>query len=76
MTDTNVLIFDGAVLEATREAKGWTASCLANKLGVSPSSVRMWERGLKRPRLGQVKKLCRLLGVSREQLQPQNGVSA
>lgn len=34
------------IIASLRKAKGWTQSCLAEKLGVSPQSVSKWECGV------------------------------
>jgi len=37
------------IIASLRKAKGWTQSCLAEKLGVSPQSVSKWECGIGYP---------------------------
>ena len=37
------------IIASLRKAKGWTQSCLAEKLGVSPQSVSKWECGVGYP---------------------------
>ena len=41
---------------------------LAKYLGVSPTSVNNWCRGLKSPRMDKVDKICELFGISRSDL--------
>lgn len=67
MTDVNTQVFNPDKLIEARLAKQWSASFLAVKMEVNRGTVSRWESGKQRPRLGQLKKLSKLLGVSREE---------
>ncbi len=47
-----------------REERGWTQLQLANKLGVTPSSIYKWEAGRNQPKVAQLRALARVFGVS------------
>ena len=47
-----------------REAAGLTQEQLAEKAGVARSTVTQWENGWSNPRMGMVRKLAGILGVS------------
>lgn len=68
MTDVNILVFNHDKLVSARLSKGWNAAFLAKKMNVSRGSVSRWESGQQRPRLGQLARLCKLLGVSKADL--------
>ena len=51
-----------------REAQGWTQLELANKLGVTPTTVYTWERGKFDPRASQLRKLAVAFGVSMDDI--------
>lgn len=53
-----------------RRAKGWTQAELAERVGVTPRTVRWWESGNRMPRLNQAAALARVLGVDLGVLQP------
>lgn len=75
MTDINTQAFNPNKLIAARLGRGWTASFLATKIGVNRATVSRWESGKQNPRLGQIRKISKLLGVSKEDL-TQAGVTA
>lgn len=47
-----------------RKERGYTQYSLAEAVGVSVDSIRRWENGKQEPRLGELKMLARVLGVS------------
>lgn len=51
-----------------REAKGYTQHTLAEKLGVSPAAVAMWETGERIPRASTLAKMAELFGCSMDDL--------
>ena len=53
-----------------REKAGLTQEAVAVELGVTDHTIRNWEKGRAEPRLTirQVKKLCRLLNCSLDEL--------
>src|SRR5579871_6625378 len=55
-------------LEQARKEAGYTQESLATKLAVSRETISMWERGLSAPHPIHIKKLCKLLGRSPEEL--------
>ena len=46
-----------------RQEHDWTQVELANRLGVTPSTVYNWERGNWEPRASQLRQLANLFGV-------------
>lgn len=51
-----------------REAAGLTQLELANALGVTPSTVYKWERGMNEPKASQLKGMALLFGVSMDEI--------
>jgi transcriptional regulator with XRE-family HTH domain len=51
-------------LAAARVNAGLTQVELASKMGVSPATVNMWERGKVQIKAAQLRKLCRIVGLS------------
>ncbi|HID30196.1 MAG TPA: XRE family transcriptional regulator [Desulfobacterales bacterium] len=51
-----------ALVRSIREKTGWTQEKLAQKVGVSFSTVNCWERGKRRPQPFLLKKLLELAG--------------
>lgn len=47
-----------------RQQKDWTQKQLGDKLGVSKTAVFYWEKGTREPDIKTIKELCRLFGVS------------
>ena len=52
-------------IKLLREKKDWTQQELADKLGVSKSSVSQWENGMKEPRMGMIQKIADLFNVTK-----------
>ena len=49
--------------------RAWlTQAELAEKVGVSHYAVSNWETGIKKPRMGHMRKLAEVLGVSPDQI--------
>ena len=53
----------GAIREA-REAKGWSQSKLGRRLGVTASTVQLWEAGQTSPKRSRWPKITAELGLS------------
>lgn len=49
---------------AARKAAGLTQKQLANKLNVSNNAISNWEKGVSRPDIDQLAKICEILNVS------------
>ena len=58
----------GVRLKALRMEKGYTQRTLAEKLGISPSAVGMYEQGRREPDNKTIIKLCRIFDVSGDYL--------
>lgn len=54
-----------------REERGWTQLELAGKLGVTPSSIYLWEAGKAMPRIPQFRKMAQAFGVSMDDILPE-----
>jgi transcriptional regulator with XRE-family HTH domain len=51
-----------------REERGWTQLELANRLGVTPSTIYNWERGRFDPRASQLRQLADAFGVKMDDI--------
>ena len=51
-----------------RKAKGMTQEELANQLGVSSQAVSKWENDISCPDISLLSKLCRVLGITADEL--------
>ncbi len=47
-----------------REARGWSQLELANRIGVTPSTVYNWERGRSEPSASTLRQIARTFEVS------------
>ena len=56
-------------IKEMREERGWTQLELANRLGVTPSTIYNWERGRFEPRLGQARDLAKALGIRIDEIE-------
>ena len=54
----------GARIAALRKSAGWNQGELAQRLGVSPSAVGMYEQGRREPGAALLVELSRLFGVT------------
>lgn len=54
----------GSNIERLRNQHDWTQEDLAQKVGVSRSTITQWENGWTRPRMGNVQLLAGVFGVS------------
>lgn len=75
MSDVNVAIFNSEKMTSARLAKGWTIRKLAKKMGTDAGSISRWESGERRPRLGTVRRLSKILDIDQQSL-TQAGVTA
>src|SRR5437588_526002 len=55
-------------LRRARETRGWTQEELAEKIGVNPVSISLWEHGLRSPSPEHSKALCDIFGINPEEL--------
>lgn len=55
-------------IQLLRRRQGWSQEQLAEKLGVSRQALSKWENGTATPDTANVMKLCRLFGVSADDL--------
>lgn len=58
----------GRFISQCRRAKGWTQSNLAEELGITDKAVSKWETGKSMPDLSLFLPLCRLLGITLNEL--------
>ena len=58
----------GQIINSTRQNKGMTQEEFASRLGVTPQAVSKWERGLGMPDIALVEGICRILGISANEL--------
>jgi len=56
-----------------RKEKGFTQEGLAEKLGVSSQAVSKWENDISCPDMGLLPPLCKLLGITTDELLTGNG---
>ena len=59
-----------------RNENDWTQEQLAEKIGVSRSTVTQWETGWSRPRMGAIEKLAATFGVSTSDMVNDSNVSS
>lgn len=55
-------------IKQLREARGWTQLALANKLGITPSTVYKWESGRNEPKVMQLRAVAKVFGVSSDDI--------
>lgn len=58
----------GEFLYNSRKKKGLTQDELGEKLGINGKSVSKWERGISLPSYHLLKKLCKILEISSDEL--------
>lgn len=58
----------GQTLKAKRKALGLTTTLCAAKVSVSQPAWNQWELGLREPKFEKLREICRLLGVSSDEL--------
>lgn len=56
-------------LAQARRRKSLTQRQLAEQLGVHPALVSSWERGVHKPGPSNLKKLCQVLEITREEIE-------
>lgn len=54
----------GARLERLRKVRGLSKTALANRLGITPTSICYWEQGRSRPRPALLSAVAEILGLS------------
>ena len=55
-------------IKTVRESKNLTQQYIANELGISRTSVAMWETGEAMPRADKLPELARILGCTIDEL--------
>ena len=55
-------------IKTVRESKNLTQQYIANELGISRSSVAMWETGEAMPRADRLPELAKILGCTIDEL--------
>jgi putative transcriptional regulator len=55
-------------IKELREAAGWTQLELAVKIGVTPTTISAWERGMYEPRASQLRALAEAFGVRMDEI--------
>lgn len=63
-----MVTFFQITLKAARVNKGFSQEKAAEILGVDPSTLSKWERGVSMPKANQIDALCSLYGVSYDML--------
>lgn len=58
----------GDNLKKARKHKGMTQKELAKQLGISDNGISNWEKGVSRPDIDQVARLCSILGINPNEL--------
>lgn len=53
----------GSWIRAQRDARGWTQKEMSIAAGVDSGTISRWERGVSRPELAQLQRLCGALSV-------------
>ncbi len=56
-------------LAHARRNKSLTQQVVANELGVKPTVISAWERGVYKPRVHNLKKLCDILELTLEEIE-------
>lgn len=59
-----------------REQMGWTQKVLADKIGVVPSTITMWEAGMRKPDIVMLKKLASVFGCTADDLLAPIGIES
>lgn len=55
-------------IKALRQARGWTQSELARRMGVTRNGINSWEQGLSMPSLSSLVELARTFSVTTDYL--------
>ncbi len=58
----------GKFISKLRKEKGMTQEQLAEKLNISKNAVSKWERGLNLPDVSIMQELCKILGITLNEL--------
>jgi transcriptional regulator with XRE-family HTH domain len=66
----------GKIIATAREKKGWTQRELSEKIGVTTSTISLWENGGKQPTLANRAACAEALGVDLDLLAPELGSRA
>src|SRR5437660_494478 len=57
----------GASIAALCRQRGMSLETVARKAGIAPTTLRRWERDATRPRLVELQRVCKVLGVPRDE---------
>jgi transcriptional regulator with XRE-family HTH domain len=63
----------GKIIAKAREGKGWSQRVLGEKIGVTSSTVSLWENGGKQPSLANRAACAEALGIDLDLLAPELG---
>ena len=55
-------------IKQLRKLRGLTQEELSERIGVHENTIRLWERGVREPRLSDMAKLCEVLGCTESEL--------
>lgn len=55
-------------IKALRQARGWTQSELARRMGVTRNGINSWEQGLSMPSLSSLVELAKVFSVTTDYL--------
>ena len=58
----------GEIITAKRESAGLSKSELARLSGLTPSAITYYEQGIRKPNIPSMSKICRVLGMSIDEL--------
>lgn len=61
-------------IKVLREEHGWTQFELAVKIGVTPTTISAWERGLYEPRASQLRALAQVFLVAMDDIDTESPV--
>jgi transcriptional regulator with XRE-family HTH domain len=61
-------------LRLARESRGFSVAEVADRVGVSVASIYFWESGRVRPRVGNLKTLCKVLRLPMRKMMQAAGV--
>ena len=55
-------------IKQLRKLRGITQEELSERMGVHENTIRLWEKGIREPRLSDMAKLCEVLGCTESEL--------
>lgn len=57
-----------STIKLARVSKGLTQEQLAKRLGIKQSTLSQWEKNIDRVSFGDVRRLCKILGINIEEV--------